>query len=431
MINGFDFRKYIPVRFKKGENQVEMTGVGGVQNFVFPFGEQLSGKKHDDVSVQFQHNYLDEQFDVKTSVVGAGASVDASDSLCIASTSAEGEMAYISSIDPIRYRAGHSGFIDLTLSADLTNGGFIHGGGFDPSMQNGFCIEIGSNGMTFGFFKDGVKKGSDFNDGFDSVDTTGINLSNQNIYRIVFGYLGVKNPILYTTQNGLWYQLHEVQTEGKKDSTHVSTPVFPITVMAHDGAVVKSGSWNGGVIGNGSSVGNRGFHFPIELLTSGSAPLQGTAVMNSTDVKTIVAFRAKDVYQGKVNSVKARLIGYKFEVYIPSGNVFGEVEFQLISVNSFTGTFNPQDVDTVSSMMEYDHINGVGSGIVPTVGKVIAQELVTYVGSSKGGAVVDASLDAEKIGAFAYAGNIFAVIAKDSGGNNITAKALLVWEELF
>lgn len=403
--------------------------IGG-QNFIFPFGEQLAGKKYDDVSVQFQYNYLDTQFDVVTSTDGVGASVGASNSLAFAITSDINETSWIRSKDSIRYRPGHSGFIDFTISAD-TNTGYVHAGGFDTNMENGFCVEIENNEMKFGFFQDGVKKGSNYELGFDDVNTSGIHLENLNIYRIVFGYLGVKNPVLYTTQNGIWKKLHEVQTEGKGNQTHTETPVFPMTIMAHNGATVRSGSWNGGVIGNGSTVGNRFFHFPRDILQDGASANQGEMILDGTNVGTIVVFNSKDTFKSKANNIKARLTGYKFEVDIPTGNVYGDVIFQLVGVQTLSGVPTYSDINTNSSIIRYDHNSSLGASVDVTSGVVIAESSISYLGSSKGGSSSTAVFDAEKIGAFSYAGDTFAVIAKDKNGNNVTVRVILSWEELF
>lgn len=408
----------------------DRTRIGG-QQFIFPFGEALAGKKYDDVSVQFQYNYLDTQFDVNTSTTGAGAAVGAANSVAYATTTSDGEVAYISSRDSIRYRPGHSGFIDFTLAADVSGGGYVHGGGFGVDMKNGFCVEIDQGGMAFGFFQDGTKKGSNYQSGFDTVDTTGITLSNLNIYRIAFGYLGVANPTLFVRYGGVWRKLHEVQTEGLANATHTETPVFPLTIMAHDGGKVYTASWNGGVIGNGSLTGNRPFHFPNTIIADGAAASQGEMTLTGTDVGTVVIFNAKDTYQGKTNNVKSRLLGYNFEVDVPAGNVYGEVVFQLVGVQTLSGTPAYTDINTTASVIRYDHTAGAGASVDVTAGVPVAQEALSYVGSSKGGVSGSTAIDAERIGAFAYAGDVFAIIAKDLGGNGVTVRVALNWEELF
>lgn len=415
--------------------QTEMTGVGGVQNIVFPFGEQLSGKKYDDVSVQFKNNYLDEQFDVNIDLTGVGATAGVNDSVAYAETLTTGESATIYSIDSIRYRPGHSGFINLTLGADTTNGGYVHGGGFDHFAQNGFILKISQNNvLEFCFLKNGVQKGSNFANGLDTVVDHGLELSNLNIFLIMYGYLGIADPVLFVKIGGDWKKLHTVSTEGLAPTTHTSTPVFPVIIMSHDGAKAISGSWNGGVIGNGSTVGNRNFHFPTELLTAGTTH-QGQMILTGTAVSTVAIFNSKDIYHGKANSTKARLLGYRFEVDIPTGNVIGKVIFQLVASQTLSGTPTYADIDTESSVIQYDYDlanNGGlgGASVAITAGKVVAEEDVEYVGSSKGGATSSALLNAEQIGAYAYAGRTFGVVAKDLGGNAVTVRVKLYWEEL-
>lgn len=409
-----------------------MAGVGGLQSLVYPFGEQNVATKYDDVSVQFQYNYLDNRFDVESNVTGT-ASVGVSDSVAYTLTNAPGEVAYISSIDSIRYRPGHSGYILFTLGADTNvTDSYVHGGGFNPDMSHGFAVEIKNNAMKFGFFKNGVKKGSDFADGFDSVDTTGIELSNMNIYLIMFGYLGVADPLLFVKNGGEWKLLHRVTTEGKSTETHTSTPVFPVTIMAHDGAKAYTGSWNGGVMGNGSSVGQRYFSFPNQILADGTSPEQGEMTLSGTDVSTIVVFNSKLTYQGKNNNIKARLTEFRFEIDIPPGtNIYGEVIFQLVAVEELNATATYADINTVSSALRYDHTPGVGASVSIVSGTPVLTEIVNYVSVKSGGNSGSVVIDAEKIGAYGYGGDTFAIIAKDLSGNNVTVRTTLYWSELF
>lgn len=404
----------------------QVKGAGNDTAFVFPFGELFTAEKQNDVLVQFQYDYYDEQFDVDTPVTTGDGSVTVSGSLLNVSSASSGT-ALISSKDTIRYRPGHSGFIDFTLSA--SGSGTVRAGGFDSSEDNGFVIDITNGAMTFGYIKAGVNKGSAGAAGFDSVDTNGLDLTKLNIYRIVFGYLGVANASLFVKKDK-WLHLHTVETEGVIDATHVNTPVFPITIKAENGATAKSGSWNGGVIGKDTPIGNRGFHFPNQLL--GASPLQGTATVLSTGaVKTIVAFKSKTLFKSKPNNIRAKLVGYSFNVDVPAGSSSGEVIFQLIGVSAYTGTPSWNDIDNTSSVIQYDHVNGTGSAITPTSGRVILQDTITYVGLNKGGLTTNGQILADDIGAYAYAGDTFAIIAKNEGGADVDVRVVLYWSEQF
>lgn len=412
---------------------VEVTGSGGKSNLIYPFGEQAVGEKYDDVSVQFQYDYLDTTFDVQTDTTGVGASVGVTNSVAWASTTSVGEEAGITSRDTIRYRPGHSGFILFTLAGDVSGGGWVDGGGYDTAEDHGFMIEINStgSGLHFGFLQSGVKKGSNYANGFDEVVNHGLTLSNLNIYMIMYGYLGIASPTLFVRIDGNWKPLHTVNTEGLSAEVHTRTPVFPVRISAHDGAVAKSGSWNGGTIASGSSVGVRGFAFPNTTMVSGTGAEQGEMTTVSTNINTVALFRAKSTFKSKTNNVKAKLTGFSFSVDAPAGNVLGTVVFQIVGSPTITGTPTWNDINTNSSVMEYDHVAGTGATATASAGSPLVTKNIDYVGANKGGTTGDASIDAESIGAYAYNGDTFAILAKDLGGNGVTVRVTLNWEELF
>ena len=93
---------------------IVLTDGVDTQNFVFPFGEQLSAEKRDDVLVQFQYNYLDTHYDVRPPKITGDGEVAVLDSMAHASSASVGE-ATLTSRDSIRYRPGHSGFVDFTF----------------------------------------------------------------------------------------------------------------------------------------------------------------------------------------------------------------------------------------------------------------------------------------------------------------------------
>lgn len=417
--------------------QSEIAGIGGSAGFIFPFGELNTGKKLDEVAVQFQYNYFDENFDVVLpSLVGTGTR-GVTDSVAYVSGVAANDEATISSLYSIAYRPGHSGFIDFTAAAETNGGGDgkVWIGGYDTSYQNGFVLELNYTSsvasMNFGFLKNGVETGSNFSGGFDSVTIpSGLNVDELTIYRIAFGYLGVANPVLFCKIAGKWVLLHEVQTEGQALTTHVSTPVFPITITAFDEAKGYTASWNGGIIGDDSPIVARPFAFPNTLLPA-STTTQGSMTLSGTTTGTIVILHSKTTFQSKTNSVKARLLNYGFTVDIMSGNSIGTVQFQIINVSTLSGTATYSDINATSSTFEYDHTANTGSSVNVTAGVPLLTESTNYSGSNKGGNTGTINVNAERIGAIGYADDTFAVVAKDLGGNNVTVRVSLIWEELF
>lgn len=415
------------------------TAAGGVteplggKQFVFPFGETLAAKKHDDVSVQFQYDYLDEQFDVRLpALVGDGAR-GATNSNAFVSSPVTGK-AEIFSLDAIRYRPGHSGFADFTFQED-NEAGTGESGAKTIDGQSGFVIKLTAGVPSFGYINDGVEYGSNGAAGFDTtfngdIPVEDIDFTKKNIFRITFGFLGVANPTLWIRLNS-WKRVHTVFTEGVLEDVHVSTPVFPMFISAENGAYVKAGSWNGGVIGNGSNVGNRAFTFPNTKMVDGTAAEQAEMTLTGTDVGTVVLFRAKDLFKGKANNVKAQLLAYSFIVDVPAGNVVGEVQFQIVAINTLSGAATYADINTNSSVLEYDHTPGAGASVEVTDGFPIVNEVVSYSGANRGGNTGDVGVSAEDIGAVAYAGDIFGIIAKDLAGNNVTVRVFTTHEELF
>lgn len=404
----------------------------GNENFNGVFGESVAEARQDEITVQFQYNYYDEQFDVTPEVVTGDGSTSVADSLATVSSASVGT-ASRSSRDSIRYIPGHTGYVYFTAS--FNGAGKGKAGSFDD--ENGFILSIDNGVASFGYLKSGVEKGSNGDNGLDnqsewngSTNISNIDLTKLNIFMITFGYLGVANPTLWVKKDK-WSVLHTVKTEGVLELTHVDTPVFPMSIYAENGTTVKSGSWSAGTIGRDSNIGARGFGFPNTPIIDGTAAEQGEALMVGTAVNPIVLFRSKATFKSKVNNVKARLTGFTFEVDVPTGNTIGAVVFQLIGNPTITGTPTWQDINLNSSIIEYAHTNGVGSGVTTSGGGVIVTKTVDYVGSNKGGSTSDASIDAESLGAFAYRNDVFAIVAKDLNGNGVTARVSLNWEELF
>ena len=207
--------------------------------------------------------------------------------------------------------------------------------------------------------------------------------------------------------------------------------MFPISIRAENGMEVRSGSWNGGTLGQSSEIGSRTFTFPHTFIVDGTTAELGEVTLTGTDVATVALFRSRDIYQSKPNKVKARLIAYEFHVDTPSGGVTDTVLFKIVSVESLSGTPTYIPIDANNSIIEYDSVAGTGSTIKATAGIPLISGAINYVGSNKGGSVGGSIVDAEKLGAFAYAGDQLAILAKDLGGNGVTVRVSLTWEELF
>ena len=422
---------------KTGNNKslkVNIEDSAGNENFIGVFGEQLAGEMHDDISVQFQYNFLNTGHDVVLPAVTGDGVQQAVNSYAEVSSAATGT-AIIQSKDSIRYRPAHTGVAYFTASFNGATGTGWAGG---TDYTHGFALKYNNTTKiaSFGYIKSGVETGTAGGAGFDSdwfgnLSPSKVDWTKLNIFKITFGYLGVASPTLWI-KLGKWYVLHTVDTEGVLDGTHVDTPVFPISIKAENGMTVRTGSWNGGTIGNLSIAGTRGMAFPNVVLIDGTGAEKGEATLAGTTVKTMALFRSKPTYKGKANKVKTRLLSYEFVVDVPSGTAIGTVIFQLIGNPTLSGAGTFADIDTDNSVMEVDNAAGTGASVsYVSGGKVLLTTTTQYTGANKGGSTGKASIDAERIGAFAYANDTFAVIAKDVAGNNVKARIMLNWEEHF
>lgn len=404
--------------------QSSIVGQGGESATVGPFGELLTGIKVDDISVQFQYGQLNTAFDMKNPITTGDGNVSVKTNLLSAESASSGT-ALVETKRTIRYRPGMSGYIDFT--AMFTGTGMAEIGGFDS--RDGFLIKYDNGSLQFGYRRDGT-------DFFEDVDSSGIDLSKLNIYRILYGYLGSADPVLLVKDPN-YRVLKRIRTAGVLDRTHVSNPVFPISVYAENGAEVKCGSMAGGVLDGGPDVDTRVFSFPFEPLADGTALEQGNVNLVGTDVTTAVIFRMRDTYQTEINKVAAKLLQWNTSVRPPASGD-GTVLFQLIAGNVDTITFSAaptySQIDTDNSTVEYDHTAGTGASVeYVSGGRVILQSQQFYSAgqgnSSSNGSL--SNIDSEKLGSTGRAGDIFVLLIKDVDGNGVTAGSSFIWEELF
>ena len=399
------------------------------------FSETVVWSKRDDISVQFQYDQLNTDFDLNstaTAVTWDGANT-ATGSYAQASSATTGT-ATIQSRDSIRYKPWHTGFADFTAYFSWTGTWYA----WPHDDEDGFALKVVNGNLSFGYIKWWVETGSSGAAGFDDqanwnwgYDLTSIDLETLNIFRVTFWYLGVANPTLWIKKDK-WHVLHVVKTEWTLTGTHVNDPVFPMRIQAINGMTIRSWSWNGWSIGSGKEIiWSRPFTFPNTIVTSGAWLLQWEVTLSGTTVSTLAIFNSKTTFQWKTNKVKTRLLAYEFHVNIPWGNVVWEVVFQIVKVNTLSWTASYTDINTWNSVMEYDHTVSTWASVTVTDATPIITKHIQYVWSNKGGTVWTASINAESIWAVAYAWETFAILAKDSWGNNVEVWFDLNWEELF
>lgn len=380
---------------------------------VFPFGELNAESRSDSISLQFQYPSYNTEFDLKPAV-GTGNATVANGLLNVIATT--GQTEYVESKDAVRYRPGHGGYAQFTAKYVGTGVGYA---GLWAVNKDGFIFKVDNGTLAIGYVKSGVEVLSyPVNDSFYGSDflVSDIDLTKVNIWRILFGYLGVANPVYQIKIYGRWHTLGTIETEGLLDFTHIDNPVLPIGFKSSNGMTVSCASANAGKMGDSDNIGARSFS------STSSATLSGTTK------NTIVTFRNKATFQGIENRVKAKLIRYEFFVDAPASGT-GTVQFRIEKNAVLTGTPTWVDNDTLNSIIEADTVADYDSG-----GRTIFVEHAGY-SSGTGNATKSAgglTQDAESFNLFLQPNETATITAQNVSGNtNVVVRTVFNWIELF
>lgn len=397
---------------------MQIAGAGGLTATVFPFGELNAESRSDDVSVQFQYPYYNTKFDLKSPVItGSATATVANGYLELVSTGTDA--VEVESKNAIRYQPGHSGYAQFTAS--FVGSGVGYAGAYAVD-DDGFFLKLDNGAPFIGYAKSGSETASGVTDGYlpgGEVPVSSIDWEKINIFRIMFGYLGVANPAWQIKLGGRWQLLGTLQTEGLRTATHVDNPVLPLGFKASGAMTIRTASWNGGKLGGGANeaAGSRFFE----------ATLTGT--LSGTNVLTLGTFRNRATFQGETNRVKAVLLRYHYFVDAPATGT-GTVEFKIRKNATMSGTASWVDVDTNNSILETDKTRTYSSGGWSILTEWLGYSSSTAASGSKGGGEVSASAD--EFGLFLLPGEEAVITAQNvAGSTNVGVRAAYKWSELF
>lgn len=415
--------------------KTSMTDEAWNTAFLGAFSELLVWTKKTDISVQFQYNLLNTEFDLNPNTsITTGDWIKVSLNSYAEVSSATTWTAIIESRDSIAYEPWHTGFADFTWLFIWTWNGWV----WPHDNDDWFPLKIVNWNASFWYLKSWVEKWSGWVNGFDdqanwnwTLKPELVDFSKVNIFRVTFWYLWVANPTLWIRLDK-WYTLHTVLTEWRLEWTHLDNPVFPIRIKAENWMIVRSWSWNGWNIWNWKRVSSRGFTFPNTMISDWVVTEEQWSMdLVSTNVWTIALFRSKALYGWKKNKVKARLLSYEFNVDIPAWNIVWQVVFQIVRVSTLSWVWSFTSINNNSSIMEYDYITWTWASVNILTSNPLITKTVQYVWSSKWWVSWSASIDAKSLWAFAYSWDIFWVIAKDLWWNSVTVRIDMNWEEIF
>jgi hypothetical protein len=400
---------------ERQEAGMQTTGPGGIIPTVFPFGELNAEAREDDVSVQFQYPYYNTEFDLKPAVIVGSAAATVTDGYLL--LNATGGSVIVESKNAVRYRPGHSGYAQFTASFVGDGTGYA---GVWAVDEDGFYLKIVDGEPFIGFAKSGVENNTGATGGFfpgGEINIGAIDFEKVNIFRIMFGYLGVANPAWQIKIGGRWQLLGTLQTEGLRTTSHIDNPVLPIGFKASGTMAIRTISWNAGKLGDGDQVGARFFASDL------------TATLNGTNLATLGTFRNRATFQAQTNRVKAKLLRYHFFVDAPATGT-GTVQIRIIKNATTAGVPSWTNTDTNNSIMEFDAVATYSSG-----GRILFTEWLGYssaAGASAAKSGGEVSEAADNFGLFLLPNETATITAQNvAGTTNVGVRVAFNWIELF
>ena len=388
--------------------------------FIGIFWETLAEKKSDQISVSFDIQIAD-WYDVNITTTGDGS---VNHVWSVAQLTATTWTAKIVSRDAVRYRPWHTVGALFTMS---WTGAMVQQWLYDT--ESWVFVKIENWIPSVGYRNNSV----------DTIvtelnwDITGIDFSKINVYLITLGYLGVANIDIYILNNDWNFQkLHEFKTAWALTNTHISSPKLPITSEVSGNSTLSTASWNGFILGGSGDIWTRVFSFPNIALQSWATDLLGSVALTGTTVQTLALFRNSTTFNWRTNKVKALLVRYKLYVDVPPWAVLWSVVFQFIANPVLTGTPTYIPIESTLSVMSYDSVVSTGAvAKYSSGGKIAITEILEYSWANKWWSAGNEQFDSRALGTVAYPGDVFALIAKDTWGNNVNVRFTLNWGEEF
>jgi len=307
----------------------------GRANVVGVFGEQWATDVKNDVVAQFSYGKSD--YDLKPEeVTGTGTvTIEKSNLLTVSTGTDTNGASAVESFNSIRYRPGHTVMSHFT--ALFT----------DPTANNAhqwIGIADGLNGFAIGF-EDGVLSTTRMRAGVHHH--TGIEDFNGDIDMTTFEMLEPETNQFNT--------IHTIEYHNENEETHIELPYLPIKMSVENTGnntdiQIRSGSWQGGVMGICAACGNRGFTYPYAV---GSVNIK-TAI--GTTPVILAGFKNVANFQGFANKIRAELSKFSFTPFNATEDT--EVTVQLVRGATVTGgTY--VNVDSTNSIMQ---VNDTATG---------------------------------------------------------------------
>lgn len=388
----------------------ELNGFNKHPRLVGLFNELLVAEPHDDVALLFDYG-IQEGLAHGTIVAntGDGQVTDTDGAAVLSSTTGTSKMY---SRDRVSYRPGRTTLARFTTSF---NGPGVGRSGVTDD-DNGFYLEYNNNVLSVNRRKAGVVTTET---SLNGDDLSGIDWNNIQICYIMYGFLGVGNISFWVLDSkGIPKKIHEFETIGKLQSTHVRNPTLRFQAETSGDMELKIGSVVIQTFGTGEPLNTLFFTKDHSISLLGS------------ETDTIVTYRNVASFEYKAgtsisNKKRARLLNAQFFIDPPASGT-GVVRFSVTRPSSIA-TPTWVNLEQYNSVLEYD-VSGTVSGESDKLIKFIPYMAATgNSGVDLGG---EGSIDSDRLDLTAYPGDLISVKAENLGSNTVTCRVVLSFEEL-
>lgn len=397
---------------------------GGRSNFIGVFGEQWAVDVKNDILAQFSYGMS--RFDLKPEEITSTGTVSVQeDNLLTASTgTAIDGKAFIESFNAVRYRPGHTVFCHFTALWTNISAIDTHQWIGLNDGENGFAIGSINGEIAIMSIRQGVHSHVLQADWNGKIDPSVINWDKLNIFRISFGYLGIA-PVsieMMSPESGVFLPLHTEYFHNEQAITHIELPYLPISMNIENtgnntDVQIRSGSWQGGVMGLCQDCGTRSFSYPLVPATS--------AIHATTTTASVMAgFKSVGTFEGFTNRIRSILKKFSFVPVGASTDIL--VTVQLVGGTVVNGGAYA-DIEAGESTLQ---INTTATGYTGGQSGLTLYATASAAQGNNPPQSTDGNLDTEALGLFLDPGQEYAIIAfTDTGTCDIAWN--VNWSELF
>jgi hypothetical protein len=266
------------------------------------FGDRVTGIRKTSIGAQFQYGIEEGTSDAE--IISTGSINIVESMLVISSGVAIDGRARVQSTETIRYVPGQESYCNFTLVfSDPVINSKQFGGLFDD--EDGFFVGYDVDAkFYFVRRRNSVDTKQEIDlVAFEKANDFALDPTKGNVYRITFGYLGFA-PITLEVMRpiGGWVILSRFEYPNSSIVTHILQTFLPVRGEVENAGnnsdvVLKAGSLAAGITdGGGEDIAGRRFTFigqPSFIIATNT---------------TLVTFRNKANFQGRVNRVPARLL---------------------------------------------------------------------------------------------------------------------------